>query len=589
MKQQIRQLLADAVQQLKQQSKLPVDLIVDIQVENVRDKIHGDFASNVAMLLAKSAGQKPRDLAEAIVAAIPTSTNIKSINIAGPGFINFFVVDTVLNSVVPQILQQKTHYGLSEKYQGQKVNVEFISANPTGPLHVGHGRGAAYGATLADLLEAVGYTVEREYYVNDAGRQMNILATSIWLRYLQLYGIKFPFPRNAYKGEYVIDIAKTVQSQYDNKFVQTAEEVFANVPQDETEDGKGDKEAHIDGLIKNAKQLLGAGYQDVFAVGLNTVLDDIKDDCAEFGIHYQNWFSEKYLETSGAINHAIETLEKNKFLYKKDNAIWFNSTQFGDDQDRVVIRENGQTTYFASDLAYLLNKVERGYDKLVYLFGADHHGYVPRLRAAAKALNVDDTKLIIPLLQFAVLYRGKEKVQMSTRSGEFVTLRQLREEVGKDACRYFYVMRKVEQHMDFDLELAKSNTKDNPVYYIQYAHARICRILAKAEEQNFHYDELSGLAAVNVLINPYEKELIMQLSCYPEIVLKAAEYYEPHLVANYLKDLATALHSYYDASGEKILIEDATLRNARLCLIKAVKQVLVNGLTLLSLSTPEKM
>lgn len=588
-KQQIRQLLTEAIQQLQQQQKLPVDLMLDIQVEIARDKSHGDFASNVALLLAKAAGQKPRDLAELIVQAIPHSTSIQSIHIAGPGFINFFVAETAFANVIPEILKQKTHFGRSDKHKGQKVNLEFISSNPTGSLHVGHGRGASYGGTVADLLEAVGYTVDREYYVNDAGRQMNILATSVWLRYLELFNLKFAFPRNAYKGGYLLDIAKALQDKYGDSLLRNIKDVFANVPADETDDGQGDKEAHIDALIENAKQLLGENYQTVFNFGLKSILDDIKNDCEEFGIHFQNWFSEKSLETSGAIQHAIDTLEKHKYLYRKDNAIWFSSIQFGDDKDRVVVRENGQTTYFASDLAYLLNKIERGYDKLIYVLGADHHGYIARLRAAAKAFHIDPDKLVIPLVQFAVLYRGKEKVSMSTRSGEFVTLRQLREEVGKDACRYFYVMRKVEQHMDFDLELATSNTKDNPVFYIQYAHARICRVLNKLQEQNLQYQESVGLASLELLTNEYEKTLIALMNNYSELVLKAAEQYEPHLLANYLKELATALHAYYDASGEKILIDDDKLRNARLCLILAVKQLLVNGLTLLSLSTPEKM
>lgn len=589
MKQQIRQLLTEAIQQLQQQQKLPADLAVDIQVEIARDKSHGDFASNVALLLAKAAGQKPRDLAELIVQAIPHSTSIQSIHIAGPGFINFFVADTAFASVIAEILKQKNSFGRSSKYNGQKVNVEFISSNPTGPLHVGHGRGASYGATVADLLEAVGYNVDREYYVNDAGRQMNILATSVWLRYLELYKLRFNFPRNGYKGAYVIDIAKALQEKYGDIFLCDIQELYTNVPQDETDDGQGDKETHIDGLIGNAKLLLGKHYQTLFTFGLKSILDDIKQDCEDFGIHFQNWFSEKSLETSGGVQHAIDTLKKDNYLYEKDKAIWFSSSQFGDDKDRVVVRENGQTTYFASDLAYLLNKIERGYDKLIYIFGSDHHGYIARLRASATALHVDPNKLVIPLVQFAVLYRGKEKVQMSTRSGEFVTLRQLREDVGKDACRYFYVMRKAEQHMDFDLELATSNTKDNPVFYIQYAHARICRVLSKLEEQNLRYNETLGLASLELLANDYEKELVVLLNNYAEIVLKAAEQYEPHLLANYLKELATALHAYYDASGEKILIDNEKLRNARLCLILAVKQILVNGLTLLSLSTPEKM
>lgn len=589
MKQAIQELLSSAIQTLQKQGKIPDGIPIDIHVDAARDKSHGDFASNIAMVLAKSAGLNPKDLAVALVQAIPPTPTIQSIKIAGPGFINFELADTALTKVIPEILTKKNQYGLSDKYQGKTANVEFISSNPTGPLHVGHGRGAAFGAAIADLLAAVGYTVDREYYINDAGRQMAILTTSIWLRYLELFHTPFAFPRNAYQGAYVKEIAKTLQQKYGDKFARDIKEVFKNVPQDEKEDGTGDKEAHIDGLIANAKQLLNPGYEEIFNLGLNTVLADIKEDCAAFGIHYQKWFSEKSLETSHAIQHAISKLDKKNYLYKRDNALWFNSIPLGDDKDRVLVRENGQTTYFASDLAYLLNKIERGYDKIIYVFGADHHGYIPRLQAAAKAYHIDLNKLIIPLVQFAVLYRGKERVQMSTRSGEFVTLRQLREEVGKDACRFFYIMRKAEQHMDFDLELAKSSTKDNPVYYIQYAHARICSVYHRMREQRLKNDENLGLASLDKLTHVFEKELLTALSRYPEVVLKAAEHYEPHLLANYLKDLATALHSYYDASGEKILVEDDTLRNARICLLLATKQVLMNGLTLLGLSAPEKM
>ncbi len=592
MKAIVSNLLTDAIAKLQSADKVPA-VSIEIQVENCRDKSHGDYASNIAMMLAKPARKNPRELAELIIEALPESEHIQTVEIAGPGFLNFTLSSGALNQIIPTVLQAKNAFGIHDTGKGKTVNVEFISANPTGPLHVGHGRGAAFGDAIADLLAVSGYAVEREYYVNDAGRQMNILAVSIWLRYLELFEVKLKFPKNGYKGGYVIEIAESLKTKYQDKFLRSEADVFQDVPADEVitdGDKNGDKEAHIDGIIQNAEYLLGkADYEIIFSQGLTTVLNDIKEDTKAFGIEFQNWFSEKSLKTSGAIKRAIKTLEQKDYLYEKDGATWFKSTDFGDTKDRVVIRENGQTTYFASDLAYLLNKIERGFDKIIYVFGADHHGYVPRLRAAAKAFGIDDTKLIIPLVQFAVLYRGTQKVQMSTRSGEFVTLRDLRQEVGKDACRYFYVMRKVEQHMDFDLELAKSNSKDNPVYYIQYAHARICRVLRRLEIEGYTWDESVGLEALSLLDNEYEKALITQLNHFTDIVAKAASQLEPHLLANYLRTLAQALHGYYDASNQKILVEDSKLRNARLCLVLAVKQVLQNGLKFLTIDAPEKM
>lgn len=588
MKQHLQELITQSVNQLKQQKILDDALAVNIVLERTKDKAHGDFASNIAMMLAKPAQLKPRELAEKIVAHLPSSEFVIKVEIAGPGFINFYLTDAALYAVVKTVLAQKEKYGRSQWAQNKRVHVEFVSSNPTGPLHVGHGRGASYGSVISDLLEAIGYQVHREYYVNDAGRQMHILATSVWLRYLELNGETFPFPSNGYRGEYVFEIARNLQLKMGNSLKYAATEVFADVPADENEKGEGDKEAHIDALIVNAQKLLGKeNYQRVFDLALSIILDDIREDLHEYGVDYQEWFSEQKLLDNGAMQHAVEKLKSLGFTYEKEGAIWFRATEFGDDKDRVLIRQDGRSTYFASDVAYHLNKVERNFDLIIDVLGADHHGYVPRVRAAMKALGKGDQEFVVPIVQFATLYRGDEKVQMSTRSGEFVTLRELREEIGKDAARFFYIMRKAEQHMDFDLELAKSTSSDNPVYYIQYAHARICSVFRQAAEKQFQYDESKGLMHLDLLTNDYENALLNDLTRYPEVVHAAASHLEPHVLANYLRDLANDLHTYYNA--EQFLVADENLRQARLVLITAVKQVLANGLGLLTVSAPEKM
>lgn len=512
--------------------------------------------------------------------------HIQKVTIAGPGFINFYLSSEAFSAVVPDILTQAERFGRPNLGEGKLVNVEFVSANPTGPLHVGHGRGAAYGGALADLLAAVGYDVTREYYVNDAGRQMDILATSIWLRYLENQGAQFKFPSNGYQGDYIRDIAKLVQDKFQQQLNRELTDVYQNVPDDVTEEG-GDKEAHIDALIKNAKNLLADAYEEVFQIGLQYILTDIREDLQEFGIVFQNWFSERSLKQQNAIQHAIDELASADHLYERDGATWFRSIPFGDDKDRVLVRENGQTTYFASDIAYLLNKMERGYDTIIYIFGSDHHGYLARLNAAAKALGKDTDAVKILLVQFANLFRGKEKVQMSTRSGSFVTLRDLRDEVGNDAARFFYVSSKREQHMDFDLELAKSKSAENPVYYVQYAHARICSVFRQLHDKELQFDQSEGLANLNLLTNNHERALLVDLSRYQEIIRNAAINYEPHQITGFLRELANDFHTYYNA--HQFLVDNAALRNARLCMITAVKQLLANGLKLIGVSAPETM
>lgn len=587
MKQKLQQLLTKTLDQLKADNIIPEDANLQIRVDTTRDESHGDFATNIAMMLAKPVKKNPREIAELIVKNLPSVDWVEKVDIAGPGFINFFVSKSAQSAIVKTVLAEKAAFGCCDLGKGQKVHLEFVSANPTGPLHVGHGRGAAYGATLANLLEAAGYTVHREYYVNDAGRQMNILAASIWLRYLKLCGEGFAFPSNGYKGDYVIEIAQKLKDQVGDALKRTTDDVFDNVPADETKSGRGDKEAHIDGIIANAKKLLGDDYTKVFDLGLSEILSGIKEDLHEFGVDYQEWFSEKSLMDNGAVEHGLDCLAKKDFIYEKGGAKWFRSTQFGDEKDRVLVRDDGRTTYFASDVAYHVNKIERGFDLVIDVLGADHHGYVPRVRAAMRALGVDDQHFYAPLIQFAVLYREGEQVQMSTRSGSFVTLRELYEEVGVDAARFFYIMRKAQQHMDLDMDLAKSKTNENPVYYIQYAHARVCSVMRQLNEKAMTYDESMGLAKLDLLTSDYEKTIFTQLNRYPEVIKMTAKNFEPHLLANYLRELANALHTYYNA--EQFLVEDDALRSARLCLINAVKQVIFNGLTLLNVSSPEKM
>ncbi|MES9935465.1 MAG: arginine--tRNA ligase [Sedimenticola sp.] len=586
MKAQIQQLIAQALEQIAADGVIPADQIPQPVIERARDERHGDFACNVAMVLAKVARCKPRDLAEKLIAAMPVSGLVEKVEIAGPGFINFYLASGAYHTLVPDVIEQGHAFGRSDHGKGKRVQVEFVSANPTGPLHVGHGRGAAYGAVVADLLEAVGFEVHREYYVNDAGRQMDILATSVWLRYLELCDEGLVFPANGYKGDYIWDIAATLHREHEEAYKHGADEVFAGVPADEP--AGGDKEKHIDGLIGQAKKLLGDNrYRFVFELALNTILDDIRDDLGLFGVKYEEWYSERSLTESGAVNKAIERLRNAGYLYEKSGAQWFRSTDFGDEKDRVVVRDNGQITYFASDIAYHMDKLERGFDRVIDVWGADHHGYVPRVKAALEALGDDASRLDVLLVQFAVLYRGGEKVQMSTRSGEFVTLRELRKEVGADAARFFYVMRKCEQHMDFDLDLAKSQSNENPVYYVQYAHARVCSVLQQAAEKGIDVEVSKGAENLDRLTESHELALMKTMARYPEVVEASALNEEPHQLTHYLRELANDFHTYYNA--HQFLVDDAQLRDARMKLILAVRQVLRNGLNLIGVSAPERM
>ncbi|MEN8549547.1 arginine--tRNA ligase [Acinetobacter soli] len=593
----IQAALDHAVQSLQHEGILPSDWINNSILTRTKDRSHGDFASNIAMVGAKVAGMKPRDLAEKIMAALPEVADISKAEIAGPGFINFFLNADQRFAVLDQIQAQGSKFGQTQVNAAKKVQVEFVSANPTSSLHVGHGRGAAYGMTVANLLEATGAQVDREYYVNDAGRQMDILATSTYLRYLELLGQSLVFPKNAYQGDYVKEIAQSIIDQDGDAYVHPVAAVYHDVPEDvqfaaelDAEGNKvvvsGDKEKHIDGLIANAQRLTGEGYRVFHQAALKAILDDIKDDLEEFGVTFNQWFSEASLNQK--IDEALQTLDQRGFLYEKDGNIWFKSTEFGDEKDRVVKRRNGQTTYFASDIAYHLDKLQRGYTDIVDIWGSDHHGYIARVKAAIEAMGFDSSKLTVLLVQFVSLWRGGEMVQMSSRSGQFVTLRELREEVGNDAARFYYVMRKSEQHIDFDLDLAVSQSKDNAVYYIQYAHARICRMLEKAHSNQIAFDCTQARPLAERLNLDAETEILAKLAAYPDILVRAANAYEPHQIGNYLKELAALFHGWYNE--HKVLNDDdQALTQARLLLSVNVQQVLRNGLELLGVSAPESM
>jgi arginyl-tRNA synthetase len=553
---------------------------IEIHLERPKNPEHGDYASNVALQLSKQLKRKPREIAQRIVEATLESFKEDGIfsppEIAGAGFLNVRLKPGAKLQVVRRALAEGPDYGRGRPVRPEKLQIEFVSANPTGPLHVGHGRGAAYGASLASLLEFAGHRVSREFYVNDAGRQMDILALSVWLRYLQARGSVVPFPADGYRGDYVAEIAARLAEAHVARFVRDAEALPQPAPGE-------DPDAALDALIAAAKSALGEDWRDLHRFALEEMLADQRDDLTQFRVEFDHWFSEQSLYDKGAVARTVEQLEAAGHLYRKDGALWFRSSAFGDEKDRVVRRENGQYTYFASDIAYHADKFGRGFERVIDVWGADHHGYIPRVRGALAALGLPADRLTVALVQFAVLYRGGEKVAMGKRSGDFVSLRELRDEVGNDAARFFYVMRKSDQHLDFDLDLAKSESQDNPVYYVQYAHARVCSVFAQWG------GDPEQLARVSLapLTNPRELSLTQRLGAFPETIEAAARDLAPHALAFYLRELAGEFHSYYNA--ERILLEDDALRLARLALCAAVRQVLANGLSLLGVSAPEKM
>jgi len=558
-----------------------------VVVERARDAQHGDFQSNIALRLAKAARRNPRELATAIVNALPPSPLVAGAEVAGAGFINFRLAKDAWFASLKAVATQGPDYGRSKVGAGRKVMVEFVSANPTGPMHVGHGRGAAYGATLGNLLEATGHTVYREYYINDAGRQIDILAVSVYLRYLEACGEMVIFPSNAYKAEYIVPVAAALKAQRGDVLKRAFADVAAGAPPDASPGVVGgDKDKHVDALIANARKLLGAAeFEFIILFARDAMMADIRNDLEEFRVSFDRFYSERELTQSGDIDRMLARLRESGHVYEKDGALWFKSTDYGDDEDRVVVRANGEKTYFAPDIAYHDDKLRRGHELLIDVWGADHHGYVSRVRGALMALGHEGESFEVCLMQLVRLMRNGELVPMGKREGNFVTLREVRNEVGNDACRFFYLMRSHDQGLDFDLELAKSRSNENPVYYIQYAHARVSSVMKQLGSKGLTYD--AAAADLSQLTNAYEQAVITALSKYPEIVAHAALSRAPHALAHFLRDLANTLHTYYNA--EQFIVEDAALRNARLTLVLAVQTVIRNGLGLLGVSAPETM
>jgi len=583
MKHIVAKLVENALASLPELADAAAELSIEGTVERTRDASHGDFASNIAMRLAKPARKNPREIAASIVEALADDARVDKIDIAGPGFINFHLSPSAFHAELKTLLSQGDRYGTQPARERPKILLEFVSANPTGPLHVGHGRGASYGATVGNLLEAVGYPVHREYYVNDAGRQMDILGLSVWLRLLEKDGIAIPFPAGGYRGDYIRDIAAAINT--DGVTAVGKNEVLSDLPADAPD---GDKDAYVEALIAKARTLLGeSGFDHIRQQALDSIRDDIEDDLAEFGVAFDSWYSEQRLTKGDAIDKALAVLEERNMLYEKEGAKWFRAMDFGDEKDRVVVRENGVRTYFASDIAYHFEKRERGFDHLIDILGSDHHGYVTRVKAGLEAMGYKGEDLEVVLVQFVTLYRGGEKMQMSTRSGEFDTLRQLRAEVGNDAARFYYVSRSIDQHLDFDLDIAKSQSSDNPVYYIQYAHARIASVFRQLEEKSLEWSCSDGERNLALLVEPREKALMTSLSRYPEVVELAANNRAPQHLVHYLRDLANDFHTYYNAHA--FIVDDAELRDARLYLIAATRVVIANGLGILGVSAPVKM
>lgn len=565
-----------------------------INLDATKDAKFGDFQTNLALQLAKPLGKPPRAVAEAIVAALPTSPQLAKAEIAGPGFINFFLERAAFQSVVADVLAQGDAFGRDDSGSKGRIMVEFVSANPTGPMHVGHGRGAAYGDSIAKLLAATGWTVGREYYINDAGRQVDILAISVWLRYLELCGETLPFPKRGYPADYIRRTAATLKDAVGESLKHAASAVLAGLdaePQvpDGASDAEKDKiklrqEAYADTLIVRARELLGDGWETIKQTALDDQLGVIRKTLADFNVGFDQWSSEAALVKSGFVQTALQRLADKGLTYEKDGALWMRTEAFGDEKDRVLVKADGAATYFCNDLAYHVDKLDRGWPVLMDVWGADHHGYIARVRAAIEALTERHDALNVQLIQFVTLSSGR----MGKRSGNFVTLQDLIDEAGTDATRFFYLTRSHDQHLEFDIDLARSQSNDNPVYYVQYAHARICRVFEQLAEKGGRWDAKAALDALHRLDNEHEKAMLTLLGRYPEMLRRAAAAYTPHTVVFYLKDLAEGLHSYYNV--HRFLVDDdAELQNARLALIAATAQVLRNGLRILGVSAPEKM
>jgi arginyl-tRNA synthetase len=557
-----------------------------VSIQESKEKAHGDYASNLAMVIAKDLSKSPREVAEKITSLLPPEEWIERVNIAGPGFINFYLKKDTHNEILLRIDEGGKSFGTNNSGNGERVLIEYVSSNPTGPLHVGHGRGAAFGSVLSQLLRIVGYKVDEEYYVNDQGRQMNILTISTWLRYLQQNGQELEFSKKGYQGEYVEQLAKELLKEERTKYnlKENESDLLELLETQETEED-------LDKLIEWGKSFLQENFEEIREFSLRAIMSSIKEDLKLFGVNHNLWFNESsmYFNKVGLpdIDKSIKLLDESGFLYEKEEALWFKSTEFGDDKDRVVKRANGDNTYFASDISYHLDKYDRGYNRIINVWGADHHGYLPRVSAAMEALGKNQDRLEVVFIQFANLLRNGKKVSMSTRGGEFIPLMELIEEVSSEAARFFYINRKADQHLDFDLDLAKSQTKDNPLYYIQYAHARICGVFETLKKEGRKLNQDLGLDNLDLLNLDKEIEIQKMLLQYPEVISRAAEHSEPHLICYYLKDLSGLFHSYYNS--ERFLVDNDKLMNSRLFLLKGTKQVISNGLEILGIDAPQSM
>lgn len=554
MKERLAGLLENSIKTCSDKGLFETEDIPSIELEMTKNAAHGDYASNVAMILASSARQNPRKIAEAIVANITDTENIlDKMEVAGPGFINFFIGKDVWSTLLEEVDELDERYGESDFGKGKRVQVEFVSANPTGPLHIGHARGAVIGDVIANILESTGYSVFREYYINDAGRQMDILGRSVFLRYLEILRKEVAFPLECYQGEYIKELAGEL-------FEECGDEYLAKDEEDAT--------------------IVFTDY------AVESILSGIKEDLNAFGVVFDCYFSEKELYKGDGVTKLLAELQGKGFIYEEGEALWFKTTDFGDEKDRVVVRENGEPTYFAADIAYHRDKYSRGFDTVIDIWGADHHGYIPRMYAGIHALGKEKDALEIILVQLVSLLRGGKPVSMSTRGGEFVTLREVVDEVGRDAARYNFLMRRSDSPLDFDLELAKRKSNENPVYYVQYAHARISSIMRLAHSRGY---EIPGFGDIDLglLTLPEEIALIKDVTRFPEVVEGSARELEPHRLTFYLNDLASIFHSYYNKN--RVISDDSELSMARLFLVKSVRTVLKNTLRLLGVSAPERM
>ena len=581
MKEKIQESLLKVLGDLYNNDEFNIDDYV-INIQDNKEKEHGDLASNIALILAKPLKRAPKEIASEIKDNFLTDEEIIKVDVAGPGFINFYLSKKSHGLVLKEIHDEKERFGKITANK-KKVLIEYVSSNPTGPLHVGHGRGAVFGSVLSSLLKEAGFEVDEEYYVNDFGRQMNILAASLWIRYAQIFNSEIKMIKNGYQGEYLIPIAESLKKiQLDDLY--TKDKDIEELLNQEV----ADNEELTDLIVEAIKSKLGDQFLDIKDFALKEILKLIKEDLLDFGVEHNKWFSESSLyenkqNHNSKVDQAIKELKEKGFVYEKEGATWFKSTNFEDDKDRVLKRGNGEYTYFASDVAYHLDKYDRGYDRVINIWGSDHHGYLPRVKAAMEACDRNIDQLELVFIQFANLIRAGKKVTMSTRSGEFITLKELIEEVTAEAARFFYINRKADQHLDFDLDLAKDQSKDNPLYYIQYAHARICSVLRKSNVQ----EKELGLSDIDLLDSDKEIEIQKMLKQYPVLIERAALSSEPHLICYYLKDLASIFHSYYNT--EKFIVEDLKLMRARLLLLTGVKQVIQNGLSILGINAPQEM